>query len=58
MGLNKTSEIKSRVSSDFKEDVEGYADSINETVSSLIRLLLKKQLKKAKYDGKTTNRGI
>lgn len=54
MGLNKTVLIKSRVSEDFKEDVEGYADGINESTSSLIRKVLTKEMKKAKYDGKTT----
>jgi antitoxin component of RelBE/YafQ-DinJ toxin-antitoxin module len=54
MGLKKTVLLKSRVSEDFKEDVEGYAESIGENTSSVIRIVLTKEMKKAKYDGKTT----
>ena len=45
MGLNKTNLVRSRVSATFKDDVEKYADSIDESTSSLIRTLLKKELK-------------
>ena len=53
MSLKKTVLIKSRVSEGFKEDVEGYAGDIGENTSSLIRKVLTKEMKKAKYNGKT-----